>query len=253
MTKVIAITQARSGSTRLPAKVLKTILGKTMLEYHLDRLKNAKRLDAVVVATTLEDNDIRIVEIADKVGLPHYRGSVNDVLDRYYGAAKPFAPNYVVRVTSDCPLIDPKLIDEVVEFTINGDYDYVCNVIEQSGYPDGEDVEVFKFSALEKAWNKAELKSEREHVTPYIRNNSSYFGKQPFKSSGYDCTEGDFTNIRLTVDEQQDFEVIKHLIETLGVEKSWIEYTQYYIDNKLNELNGAFERAEGYKKSLMND
>lgn len=253
MTKVIAITQARSGSTRLPAKVLKTIGDKTMLEYHLNRVRQAKTVDTVIVATTVDPNDIRIVEIANKLALPYHRGSIDDVLDRYYQAAKPYTPLYVVRVTSDCPLIDPALIDEVVTYTIKGDYDYVSNVIEQAYYPDGQDVEVFKFSVLERAWNEAKLKSEREHVTPYIRNNSSYFGKQPFKSSGYDCKEGDFTNIRLTVDEPQDFEVIKHIIETLGVEKSWQEYTQYYLDNKLNELNGAFERAEGYKKSLMND
>lgn len=253
MTQVIAITQARSGSTRLPAKVLKTIGGQTLLEIHLERLKKCRSIDVLVVATTDAAGDERIAAVADRVGVPYYRGSEHDVLDRYYQAAKPYDPDYVVRITSDCPLIDPALIDDVVNFTIAGNYDYVSNVIEQAGYPDGQDVEVIRFSAIELAWRKATLKSEREHVTPYIRNNSSYFGNEPFLSSGYECKEGDFTDIRLTVDEPQDFEVIKHIVETLGTDKSWMEYTQYYVDNKLNELNGSFERAEGYKKSLQND
>jgi spore coat polysaccharide biosynthesis protein SpsF (cytidylyltransferase family) len=252
MTKVIAITQARTGSTRLPSKVLKTISGKTLLEIHLERLKKCKTISDLIVATTTESEDEKIVEIAQKVGLSYYRGSQNDVLDRFYQAAKPYSPDFVVRVTSDCPLIDPILIDNIVDYTINSGLDYVSNVIEQSGYPDGQDIEVFSYVALNEAWENAKLKSEREHVTPYIRNNSSYFGKNLFKSSGYPSPD-DYTDVRLTVDEPQDFEVIKLIIEKLGSDKSWLEYTNYYLESKFKDINGSFERAEGYKKSLLKD
>lgn len=250
--KIIAITQARTGSTRLPAKVLKTIGDNTLLDIHIQRILQSKRLGKLVVATTVEVNDEKIVAVAQKYDLPFYKGSVNDVLDRYYQAAKEYSPDYVVRITSDCPLIDAVLIDQIIDFTVEGNYDYVSNVINQSGFPNGEDVEVFKFSALEKAWKEAKLKSEREHVTPYIRNNSSYFGKELFHSAEYPA-EIDYTHVRLTVDEPADFEVMKIMITALGIDKTWQEYTKYYIENNIARLNGTIKRADGYEKSLKND
>lgn len=250
--KILAVTQARSGSTRLPAKVLKTIEENTLLDIHLHRLKKSKRINDLIVATTIEPDDERIAEVASRNGLPFYRGSVNDVLDRFYQAAWNFSPDYVVRITSDCPLIDPLLVDQVIDFTIKGGYDYVSNVMYQRGYPDGEDVEVFKFQALEKAWKEAGLSSEREHVTPYIRNNSSAFEKSLFTSAEYPAEE-DYTSVRLTVDEPADFEVIKRMVSALGIDATWQEYTKYYLKNNIVQLNGSIERNGGYKKSLKND
>ena len=171
MVKVLAITQARYGSTRLPAKILKEVNGITLLEIHLRRILQAKSIDKLKIATTDEEGSKYIVEVADKVGVGYHKGSVDDVLTRFYDTASPERPDYVVRLTSDCPLIDPSIIDEVVNFTISNDYDYV--ITDADSFPDGLDTEVMKFSALEKAYYEANMTSEREHVAPYIRNTGS--------------------------------------------------------------------------------
>lgn len=252
MKKVIAITQARVGSSRLPGKVLRKIGDKSILEIHLDRLKQCKIISDLIVATTVESGDGKIVEIAKKVNLSYYRGSQDDVLDRYYQAALPYMPDYVIRITSDCPLIDPKLIEQVVEYALISDFDYVSNVIDQNGYPDGQDIEVFKFSALKYAWVNAVLKSDREHVTAYIRNNSTYYGKDIFTSSGYPSPKN-YTDVRLTIDEEKDFKVIEYVISEIGANKTWIEYAEFYLKNNLVKINGCIKRNEGYNKSLLND
>jgi spore coat polysaccharide biosynthesis protein SpsF len=150
--KIIAITQARCGSTRLPNKVLKKINGETLLSIHLSRILKSKKIDQLLVATTTEPADGAIEEVAKSMGLPYYRGSVSNVLDRYYQAAKPHHPDWVVRLTSDCPLIDAGLIDKIIDKAIELDVDYCSNTLDPT-YPDGMDAEVFKYSALEKAWH----------------------------------------------------------------------------------------------------
>ncbi len=250
--KIIAVTQARYGSTRLPAKVLKEVKGEPLLATHLKRIQKSKLISGLVVATTTEDGSEKIVEIASNLNLPSYRGSVNDVLDRFYQAIANEKPDYVVRITSDCPLIDPKIIDEVISLGINSRCDYVSNTLDPT-YPDGMDCECFKFSALEKAWKEATLKSDREHVTPYIWRNSSYKGGNLFKSI---CKKNDkdLSAIRLTVDNIEDFEVIKALIEALGTEKSCNDYVEYLNTHEdLANLNSSYKRNEGYAKSLLND
>lgn len=252
--KILAITQARYGSTRLPAKILKEVNGMTLLEIHLRRILQAKTISKLKIATTDEEGAKYIVEVANKVGVEYYKGSVDDVLERFYGAAAPEHPDYVVRFTSDCPLVDPFIIDEIVNFAITNDYDYVN--VDHKSYPDGLGTEVVKFSALERAYKEAKLKSEREHVMPYIWKNGSADGGTIFKSYRYPNPLGDFNanDYRITIDEPEDFEVIKILIEQLGIEKSWKEYIDYLLAHPdVYAINHKFGYNEGYAKSLQND
>lgn len=250
--KIVAVTQARSGSTRLPNKVLKTINGKTLLELHVNRIKQAKLLNQVIIATTVKKEDDVIEQLAKSIDVKCSRGSEENVLDRFYQAVKNENADYIVRLTSDCPLIDPLLIDEVVSIALKKELDYYSNGLIES-FPDGQDIEVFKFSVLETAWENAILSSDKEHVTPYIRKNSSFYNKKPFKSDNH-LSETDYKSVRLTVDEPNDFVVIKHVIEALGDDKGWKEYANYYINNEeIKKLNSSIVRNEGYIKSLKND
>ena len=249
----ILITQARSGSTRLPGKVLKKIKGKELLRIHLERLQKSARINKIIVATTTETEDEQIVKLVEEWGCSYFRGSENDVLDRFYKAltTKGDTPEWVVRVTSDCPLIDPQLIDEVVKFGQANNVDYVSNTL-QDQYPDGQDIEVFKFSALETAWKEAVLDSDREHVTSFIKKNSDYNGGKLFKAKNYPC-EKNYSKIRMTVDEKKDFILIKKLINELGTEMDWMTYTNYTIEHGLYKINSDIIRNEGYLKSLKKD
>lgn len=249
--KTILITQARTGSSRLPGKVLMEVNRIPLLKIHLDRLKKSKKVDKIIVATTncVEDNIIE--KLVQEWGFDVFRGSENDVLDRFYQAVKIIKPLWVVRVTSDCPLIDPTLVDKIISLTQSVNNDYGSNIIDET-FPDGQDVEVFKFSALETAWKSAKKESEREHVTPYIKNNSNHKGENIFSSISFK-NNIDYSKIRITVDEQNDFELINKVITDLGFNKSWLEYTEYIINNKLFEINDNIIRNNGYLKSLNND
>jgi len=249
--EVVLITQARTGSKRLFKKIFLQINGKSILRIHLERLLKSKFVNNIIVATTINEEDKIVVKEADLLGLKSFQGSESDVLDRFYQSVSKEKPRWIVRVTSDCPLIDPELIDRVIEFVQKNDVDYGSNVLLES-FPDGQDIEVFKFSALEYAWKNATLKSEREHVTLYIRNNSDFNNGNIFKAINYNC-EQNFGNVRMTVDEQADFELIKILIEKLGDDKSWIEYTNYIISNNLSYMNEKITRNEGLIKSIKND
>lgn len=250
--KVVVVTQARSGSTRLPNKVMLKIQEKTLLQIHIDRIKKANHVDSIIIATTTEKADNIIVNLANELGVKYYRGSENDVLDRFYQSVKNEKPDLIVRLTSDCPLIDPKLLDEVIVEAKAQDLDYYANIIEER-YPDGQDIEVFKFSALEKAWKEAVLTSDREHVTPYIRNNSSYNGGSLFTSNNHGL-EKNYNHVRLTVDEPQDLEVIRHIVTDLGLNEDWKTYAEYYLNNKeIKTLNSTIVRNEGYQKSIDQD
>jgi spore coat polysaccharide biosynthesis protein SpsF (cytidylyltransferase family) len=250
--KILAITQARIGSTRLPGKIMKKINGETLLEIHLKRILQSKLISKLKVATTLEPDAIQIVDICNKLGVETYRGSLNNVLERFYLTALDEKPDWVVRLTSDCPLIDPIEIDKVINHAVSKNFDYVSNTL-QPTYPDGIDVEVFKFSALEKAYREAKLTSELEHVTPFIWKNSTFKGGSLFTS---DCVvnEIDFSSFRLTVDTIKDFQVIEKIINLLGENKPWLEYVTNLKDHpEIKELNSKIQRNEGYQKSLNNE
>ena len=249
--KVILITQARIGSSRLPAKVLKEINGISLLEIQLSRVKNCKRVNQIVVATPLGQEQKPIHDICNKVDVQFYEGSESNVLDRYFLAGQKFNAEWVVRITSDCPLIDPILIDEIIEKVINSNKDYGSNTLIET-YPDGQDVEVFKFSVLEDSRKRVALNSDREHVTPFIKRNCENNSGILYSSVSLE-SDIDFSEIRMTVDEKEDFDAIKILIDRLGQNSSWFEYANYIINNMSEFPNQLIIRNEGYLRSLKKD
>lgn len=249
--KVIAVLQARAGSSRLPGKVLKPILGKPMLERQLERVRRATSLDCIVVATSTERADDAIEQLCRAIEVPVFRGSLDDVLDRFYNAAAPYAAEHVVRLTGDCPLADPEVIDAVVSMHVTHGYDYTSNV-EPPTFPDGLDAEIVRFAALEQAWREAKLPSEREHVTPFIRGN-----RERFRHGNLVNPRGDLSALRWTVDEPADFEFVTRVYEALHPARP-----EFGIDDillllarapELAGLNSRFLRNEGYLKSLVKD
>lgn len=250
--RVICIIQARMGSSRLPGKIMKEVQGRSLLEIQLERIAKAKRIDQIILATTTNASDQQLVDFGHRLAIDVYRGSENDVLDRYYQAASSHPSDYVVRLTSDCPLVDPQLIDEVIAHTLQAKADYGANIL-QHGFPDGQDIEVFRFSALETAWKEATLTSEREHVTPFLINNTDYKGGTKFTGINFD-PPSNYGHLRMTVDEPADFDVMSKLIEDLGTDMDWTTYADYLIEHpEVSGLNQSIERNEGYQKSLDND
>lgn len=197
------IVQARMTSTRLPGKVLKKIAGKPILEHLLLRLNRSNTVKNVVVATTGNADDDVIVKLCDEMGVLNFRGSEHNVLNRYFSAAHFFNADPVVRINSDCPLIDPEIIDQVVsEYqNSNGTFDYVSNILEPS-FPIGMHTEIFSIKALDIAEKFASLPEEREHVTPYIYRNPDKFKLKSVRQ------KLDESHIRLTLDTEADFELV---------------------------------------------
>ncbi|HEY9584299.1 MAG TPA: glycosyltransferase family protein [Candidatus Paceibacterota bacterium] len=247
MTKVLCIIQARMGSTRLPGKIIKEIKSRPLLSYVIDRVKRSKKIDKIIVATTNLPEDDATEALCLKEGIDCYRGSVNDVLGRYYEAAKKY-PEYeaVVRVTGDCPLIDPKVIDQIIDLYQKGEFDYAANILKET-YPDGMDAEVFSKGVLEKAFKKAKLQSEREHVTLFIRNNPE------FKKGNIE-SKTDYSKFRFTVDNPEDFEVMKFIIENTPPDFGYEDYVRFVEAHpEILEKNLHIKRNEGLAKSLKND
>ena len=243
--QVLAITQARIGSSRFPEKILKKIQGESLLEIHLKRILKSRTITKLKVATTCEPGAEEIVRIAKGLNVECYQGSVDNVLLRFYETAKPENPEWVVRLTSDCPLIDPEVIDDIVTFAKTNNLDYASNTLNPT-FPDGIDVEVFKYSVLITATENAKKKIELEHVTPYIWQNSNYMGGELFSS---DCftNKKNYADVRLTVDTLQDFLVIEKIIELLGTDKSWTEYADTWKSYpEISEINADIKRNEGY-------
>jgi spore coat polysaccharide biosynthesis protein SpsF len=247
---IIAIIQARLGSSRLPAKVLLNLKGKSVIRHVAERTMASNLINKTYVATTILDDDLKIVEECSKNGINVFCGSENDVLDRYYQLSKLLKPKHIVRITADCPLIDPGVIDFVIKEHIKEDADYTSNTLEIP-YPDGQDVEVFKFQALEKAYRDANLLSEREHVTPYIK-----FDEKNFKINKILSTEKK-SNYRWTLDEKEDFDLIKIIFDELYDDNHFFsmdDIIKFLEKNKkLLSINSMYLREEGYRKSIEND
>ena len=219
--KNLAIVQARMTSSRLPGKVLSDICGKPSLQRMLERVNMASSIDKVVVATTVNASDDSIVELCEKLRVDTFRGDEDDVLGRFYGAAEAAEAEIVIRLTADCPMIDPDVIDEVVSvFSINN-YDYLSNTIERT-YPDGLDVEIMSIDALREAHKKAIAPFLREHVTPYISGKRPDLGAGNFRL-GQIRFENDFSNIRWTLDTQDDLQRIRSLVSKLPEDYRWLE------------------------------
>lgn len=246
----LAILQARTSSTRLPGKVLKPILGQPMLARQLERNLRSTNIDKLIVATSDQPDDQAVADLCKAVGVECFRGSLNDVLDRYYQAAAERNADHIVRLTGDCPLADPEVIDRVIEFYLNGDYDYVSNIIEPS-FPHGLDVELFRFEALKTAWQEATLQPQREHVTPFICRQPDRFKLANFKHSQ------DLSHYRWTVDEPEDFELITAIYEGLyptNPEFDMDAILHFLKDNPdLQKINQAFHRTPGLLEPLQAD
>ena len=218
---IIAIVQARMTSTRLPGKVMKPInTDIPMIKVLLSRLSQSKDVDKIILATSTNTADKPLVEYVSKLGYSVFLGSENDVLDRYYHAAIQYSADIVVRITGDCPLIDPDVVDAVINMYKSIDADYVSNTITPT-YPDGLDVEVFSFSSLKSAWELATTNFDREHVTPYIKESGEYKVENFSNSKDYSCE-------RWTVDEPEDYEVIKSIFKLLSprIDFTWKEVVQ---------------------------
>lgn len=209
--KIVAIIQARMGSTRLPGKVLKDIHGRTMLSRVIRRAKRSSLINEVIVATTTEKADDAIVKECRMLGVPAFRGSEHDVLDRYYKAARAFQADAVVRITSDCPLIEPEIIDRVIQAYLEDSPDYASNIL-VSTYPRGLDVEVFSFGALEKSWQDASKDYEHVHVTPFI-----YQHPERFRLLSVTGDE-DLSLYRWTVDTEDDLNLVRAIYEELHMD-----------------------------------
>jgi spore coat polysaccharide biosynthesis protein SpsF len=247
---IIAIIQARTSSTRLPGKVLKIIEGKTVLEHVINRVRAAKNLDDVIVATTVKKEDLKIVKLCSYLGISVFCGSEEDVLDRYYQAARAFKANHIIRITADCPLIDPMVIDKVIELYFKKNADYATNTLPET-FPDGLDNSIFSFETLSVAWKNAKLSSEREHVTPYIRKNPNIF-----KIVNLKCNI-DLKDKRWTIDEPEDLKFIKIIYKNLYYEDSLFgmeAILNYLKENpEIEKINKNIIRNEGYFKSLNED
>ena len=244
--KIGIIIQARTDSNRFPKKVLKLIDDNSVLWHVINQCKQTEL--EVIVATTKRKIDDPIVEIAKKTQVRFFRGSKNDVLDRYYQAAKKFGLEWIIRITSDCPIVDPKESIKVAKFLSSGNVDYVA--LDEKTYPDGLDTEGFTFESLERAWKNAKLKSEREHVTPYIKNKKNNFKK---KIISY---KDDLSHFRWTVDYKEDLEFFKLIFKKLKNKKIVHLNDILKILSKNPELmniNSSYKRNEGYQKSLEND
>lgn len=207
---VVIILQARMGASRLPGKPLKMVLGRPLLSYQLERLRHAKLADKIVVATTTERQDDQIAAFCADHHILCFRGEEQDVLDRYYQAAKTFEADEVVRITGDCPLIDPMLVDQVIQehLTHMPSHDYTSNTLERT-YPRGLDVEIFSFDILKQAAKEARLPEEREHVTLYFYTHPERFSLGSVKQSVDD------SHHRWTVDTVEDLELISNILSAL--------------------------------------
>lgn len=243
--KVVCLVQARVGSTRLPGKILKEICGKTILHHEIDRLKKCKEIDEIVIATTDKEDDDKIVNEAKKLSVKYFRGSENDVLSRFYYAAKENNADIIVRVTSDCPCIDFEILDKMLiyfkEKYKEKQVDYLSNTIKRT-YPRGYDIEIFTFSALEKSYINAKKEYEREHVTPYIYDKTNNFLKLSFEN------KEDYSEYRVTLDTIEDFIVIKNIFENLYYKNPYFKLNDVvqYLNNNLHivDINKHIEQKK---------
>jgi len=245
----VAIIQARMTSTRLPGKILADIAGRPLLYHVVNRARQARLFDLVTVATTDRPTDDPTEDCCRRLGVPCFRGSETDVLDRFYRAAEASRAEVVARLTADCPLLDPPVIDSVVGMLRDGGLDYVSNTRPPT-FPDGLDVEAMKRETLGRAWREAQLPSEREHVTPYIWKQPEMF------RLGNVANDKDYSKMRWTVDEPADLEFVRRVYAHFGADARFGMPEIVALLEKEPEIqlvNAGFERNEGYEKSLKED
>lgn len=247
---IIAIVQARMGATRLPCKMMLDLCGKPVIERVFERIKPSHFINEIWLAITINPEDDVLVDWAKKNKIKFFRGSSDDVLDRFYQAAAPIQADAIVRITGDCPLHDFQVIDKVIAEYVQGGYDYVSNSHPPT-YPDGLDVEVFSFQALKKAWSEAELKSEREHVTPYIWKHPDIFKIKNV------VNVVDLSDQRWTLDTKEDWEFLKIIFQEIKIRKEYGHLSDVVAILQEHpewlKINSQYKRNEGYQKSIKAD
>ena len=246
--KIGAVIQARMGSTRLPGKVLQSILGKPVLWHIANRLKYSDLIDKIIIATTIKERDKAVVEMAKNYDIPCYAGKEEDLIDRFYCTAKLYKLDVIVRIIADCPLIEPRITDKVVSCFLNSleRYDCVSNAGPSVSYPHGMDIEVFSFQVIEKLWKEITNPLDREWFTRIIYNNPDEY-KIAFVQNNFKVPR-----LRLTMDYQEDFDLINYIYENLYRENSCFFLEDilelYSRDMKVFETN--LEYDEEYIKEL---
>ncbi|MEW6664745.1 MAG: glycosyltransferase family protein [Thermodesulfobacteriota bacterium] len=247
--RTVAVVQARMSSTRLPGKVMLEVLGKPMILLMLERVARCKRLDDLWLATSEEAADDPLAEAVQKAGYRVFRGSLNDVLSRFWHIARREKADGVVRLTGDCPLHDPSVIDAVVEHFLRNQpgHDYVSNCLPPT-YPDGLDTEVFTLEALDEAFRRAESSFDREHVTPYISRRAASAGR----TSNFHGLS-DFSHLRWTLDQSEDYELIRRVYQDLYPDKAdfgWLDVLAWQTrDPERLQINAKYKRNEGVQET----
>ncbi|MBR5420281.1 MAG: glycosyltransferase family protein [Lachnospiraceae bacterium] len=249
--KYLVMIQARCGSVRLPNKILKDLAGKPSLQRMIERVKKSRLADEVMVVTSIEKPNLQVLKLCAETDTRVFVGSEDDVLDRYYQGARLFKPEYVIRLTGDCPCFDAALLDEALS-QMDSDTDYM-GMLSQT-FADGLDIQIIKYSALERSWHEAKHSFEREHVTQYVIRRPEMFKLQDFVSPiGY------FGDQRWTVDEPEDFELVEKIFHHFVVEcgneyfgyRDILEYMKEHPE--LKEINAKYTRDEGLAKSIRED
>jgi len=256
---ITAIIQTRMGSKRLPGKVMMLMRGKPMLYYVINQVKNCNKVNKIIVATTTLKEDETICKYVKSLKCDIFRGSLSDVLDRYFQCAKEHKVKTILRVTSDDPLVDPNLIEKCIDKFESGNYDFVGSnikkigknwIYDSNGFPNGIGMEVFTFDALKKAWQNAKKQSEREHVSPFIIKNPKLFKLGNIKN------EKNYSNFRVTVDHKEDFKVVKKIIEYFQENEIFImeKVVSFLKQNEeIKKINSKFPFMEGYLKSIRDE
>ena len=245
----LAVIQARFSSSRLPGKVLKPLHGEAMLLQQIKRLKKAKAIDRLVVATSSQASDNPIEALCLEQGIDYFRGDLDDVLGRFYHCALKYNASNLIRLTGDCPLLDPNVVDAAIKLHLASGADYTSNCTERT-YPDGQDVEVFTMAALHQAFGKAKKPSEREHVTPYIRENTDF-------SQAHLTQTADWSELRMSVDHPADFQfaetVYGHLYDANPDFSLADIVALLQAHPEIADINQGITYNEGYLKSLQQD
>lgn len=248
MSKTVAFIQARASSSRLPGKVLADLNGRPLILFMVDRVRRARRLDQIVVVTSTHPSDDALAQLLEANGIAIFRGSLEDVLDRFGGAAEVYDPSVIVRLTGDCPLIDPQLIDQVVAQLHDSGADYASNV-DPPTYPDGMDVEAFTRATLLQADHRATSRAQREHVTVFMRDAGTAIRRV--------ATTGlfDASHIRLTVDYTDDLQVVRRIVQLIGNDCDFDLFDIYRCLEQNPDIQGSnlHERNEGLRNSLLAD
>ena len=244
------IIQARMGSTRLPGKVMMNVEDqKPVLHFVIKQLQECKLIDKIIVATTTNEEDNRIANYSKNIGIDCFRGSSEDVLDRYYQCAKKYSISTIVRIPSDKPLIDPEIVDMMTDIFKNNSYDYMTNFLPNPTYPGGVEVEVFTMKALKNAWENAELPSEKEHVTNYFTNN-----EDEFKIENIENLEN-FSHLRWVVDRKEDLELVRIIVSKIKKRPILMRniIDLFNKEPELIKINKNVNREESNLKSLKED